>query len=246
MRDYGTVASQFWVRGTGKELRGDPEAQIVALYLMTSPHANMIGVYHLPAIYLAHETGLSQEAALEALGRLAQKDFCTYADEWVCVHNFAANQLGAELKAEDKRVKGVINELSKVPAGACRDSFVSRYQGPYNLPKSPIEAPSKPLPSQNKNRTRTEKGEVASPFLLPSWIPRESWDGYVAMRVKGKKPMTDRARDLVIAELEKLRGQGHDVGKVLDRSTVKNWTDVYPLKPGESSNDDPYGLKGAL
>lgn len=164
MRDYGTVSPQFWVRGTGKELRGDTEAQVVALYLMTSPHANMIGVYHLPVMYLAHETGLTQEGALKALQRLAGHDFCTYDDEWVCVHNFAANQIGEELKPEDKRVKGVINELSKVPAGKCRQTFVDRYQGPYHLPASPSEAPSEPLRSQN----RTDQKQKQSPSAAKS------------------------------------------------------------------------------
>lgn len=248
MRDYGTVASQFWVRGTGKELRGDLEAQVVALYLMTSPHANMIGVFHLPVMYLAHETGLSEQGAIEALQRLAGKDFCTYEDEWVCVHNFAANQIGEELKAEDKRVKGVINELAKVPKGSCRDAFVSRYQVPFHLPGSPLEAPSKPLRSQKQKQKQEQIRDGASPFVLPDWIPSDSWDGYVEMRGKVRKPMTDRARAMVVAELARLRDGGQDVGKVLDQSTLKNWTDVYEVKGKQAlpANDDPYGLKGAL
>ena len=48
MRDYGKVSPGFWIGETGKALRGDMEAQIVALYLMTSPHATMTGVYHCP------------------------------------------------------------------------------------------------------------------------------------------------------------------------------------------------------
>ena len=40
VRDYGKVSPQFWVGKTGKRLRGDMEAQIVALYLMTSPRTN--------------------------------------------------------------------------------------------------------------------------------------------------------------------------------------------------------------
>jgi hypothetical protein len=254
LRDYGTVASQFWVRGTGKELRGDAEAQLVALYLMTSPHANMIGVYYCPADYIAKETGMTLEGASEALQRLSEKDFCTYQDEWVCVHNFAANQIGESLKAEDKRVKGVMNELEKVPSGACRDAFLARYTDRYHLPTSEQEAPSKPLSddekplrSQKQKQKQEQKEDGASPFVLPDWISPEAWDGYVAMRAKARKPMTDRARSLVIKELEKLRSEGHDVGAVLDQSTLKNWTDVYPVKgKAPSPGDDPYGLRTAL
>jgi len=62
MRDYGTISPQFWLGKTGKALRGKPEAQLVALYLMTSPHATAIGIYHCPVLYMAHETGLPFEA----------------------------------------------------------------------------------------------------------------------------------------------------------------------------------------
>ena len=163
MRDYGTVASQFWVRGTGKELRGDMEAQLVALYLMTSPHANMIGVFHLPVMYLAHETGLSIDAAHGALERLSAKDFCTYEaeSEWIFVHRFAANQIGEELKEGDKRIKGVLNEIAKVPGGRCLQAFVKLYATPFHLGISPSEAPSKPLRSQNRSEQKQKQSPSA-------------------------------------------------------------------------------------
>jgi hypothetical protein len=249
LRDYGTVASQFWVRGTGKELRGDAEAQIVALYLMTSPHANMIGVYHLPVTYLAHETGLSIEGATKALERLAQKDFCTYDDEWVCVHNFAANQIGEELKPEDKRVKGIMNELAKVPSGVCREKFISRYQGPYHLPISPIEAPSKPLRSQKQNRTETETEPL--PGFDEFW---DVWPKTFRKESKGEcrkawvKVKAEPERDRVIAHVKRLKASANwvkDNGQFVPAPLVylnqRRWDGA-----DAAVNDDPYGLKTAL
>ncbi|ENG6564474.1 hypothetical protein ABU498_004766 [Escherichia coli] len=56
MRDYAKVSPRFWLGETGRELRkAGAEAQVVAFYLMTSPHANMLGLYYLPVLYLAHE-----------------------------------------------------------------------------------------------------------------------------------------------------------------------------------------------
>ncbi|MCJ2205071.1 hypothetical protein K9T61_05110 [Escherichia coli] len=44
MRDYAKVSPRFWLGETGRELRkAGAEAQVVAFYLMTSPHANMLG-----------------------------------------------------------------------------------------------------------------------------------------------------------------------------------------------------------
>lgn len=87
-----------------------------------------------------------------------------------------------------------------------------------------------------ETETETETEVARKPrFVLPDWIPAEAWKGYEDMRVRIKKPMTDRARKLVIKELEKLRDVGHDPAAVLDRSTVKGWTDVYPLKDGATA-----------
>lgn len=65
---------------------------------------------------------------------------------------------------------------------------------------------------------------------LPEWLPLIPWQGYVDMRKKQRKPLTERAMELRIADLAKLREEGQDVGAVLDQSTANGWTDVYPLK----------------
>ncbi|EAA8947744.1 hypothetical protein B6440_24925, partial [Salmonella enterica] len=79
MRDYATVSPQFWLGETGRKLRKEgAEVQVVAFYLMTSPHANMLGLYYLPILYLAHETGLDMEGAWKGLQRAISVDFCSY------------------------------------------------------------------------------------------------------------------------------------------------------------------------
>ena len=168
MRDYGKVSPQFWIGKTGKAMRGNAEAQVLALYLMTSPHANMIGVYHCPIAYMAHETGLTIEGASKALRSLIEADFCTFDadDEYVFVHQFAMHQVGESLLPSDKRCKGVENELAKIPKNQCWQSFRARYAEPYNLPQlventSPFEAPPRPLASQKQKQK--QKQNIAAP-----------------------------------------------------------------------------------
>lgn len=196
MRDYGKVSPQFWIGRTGKSLRGNAEAQVLALYLMTSPHANMIGVYHCPIAYMAHETGLTIEGASKALQSLIEADFCTFdvVDEYVFVHQFAMHQVGESLAASDKRCKGVENELAKVPKNQCWQAFRARYAVPYNLPippqnTSPFEAPSKPLASQKQEQKQKQEQNPsdASPSAKPpadasrgtrlpkDWVLPEDW-----------------------------------------------------------------------
>lgn len=252
MRDYGTVASQFWVRGTGKELRGDMEAQLVALYLMTSPHANMIGVFHLPVMYLAHETGLSIDAASAALDRLAAKDFCTYEPlaEWICVHRFAANQIGEELKEGDNRIKGVLNEIAKVPDGPCLQAFVSRYAAPFHLGLSPSEAPSKPLRSQKQNRTETET-EALPGFdrfwsVWPKTFRKEAKSECRKAWVKAK---AEADTERVVAHVERLKASPNwlkDNGQFVPAPLVYINQRRWDGAEDAAVNDDPYGLRSAL
>lgn len=163
MRDYGKVSPQFWTGKTGKALRGNHEAQLLALYLMTSPHANMIGVYHCPIAYMAHETGLTIEGASLALQCLIDADFCTFDedDEYVFVHQFARHQIGETLTATDKRCKGVKNALSRVPKNQCWQAFVAHYAIAFLLPvegekASPPKAPSKPPASQKQKQKQKQ------------------------------------------------------------------------------------------
>lgn len=68
------------------------------------------------------------------------------------------------------------------------------------------------------------------PFVLPDWVPAPQWAAFDAMRQTIKKPMTDYAKALVVAELQTLADDGYPPGAVLDQSTRNNWQDVYKIK----------------
>jgi hypothetical protein len=156
MRDYAKVGPQFWIGKTGKQMRGHAEAQIVAMYLMTSPHAEMTGVFYCPLMYIAHETGMSLEGALKGLQRLISIDFCTFDEDsdTVFIHEMAKYQIGVELKVNDNQVKSVKKSFSAMK-GIIRSAFFEKYKIAFHLPTlSPSEGPSKP-------RARTGIGEGA-------------------------------------------------------------------------------------
>lgn len=66
---------------------------------------------------------------------------------------------------------------------------------------------------------------------LPDWIDAEAWSGFVEMRRKIRKPMTERAARLTVRDLEKLKAAGQDPNAVLDQSTKRCWQGVFPLEP---------------
>lgn len=84
-------------------------------------------------------------------------------------------------------------------------------------------------------------------FDLPDWVNGEAWDGYVAMRKKIGKPMTDRAKALAVGKLEAFRDEGYDPAKVLDQSTAASWQGLFAVKGDYDggNNNQRGGYSGA-
>ncbi len=85
-------------------------------------------------------------------------------------------------------------------------------------------------PSQVKGKV---KAEVKVIYILPEWINNETWNDFLEMRTKMRKPPTEKAKGLLIKDLEKLKNEGHDPNEVLNQSIMRNYTGVFPLKGGE-------------
>jgi len=136
MREYARVYSSFWTGQTGKKLRScGYESRIIALYVLTSPHANMIGLYYLPIPYISYETAISEEGASKALRSLGTIGFCFYDDEseFVWVPEMARYQIGKQLKPNDKQVKGIINLYNSLQNNPFLPEFYDQYKDAFHL-----------------------------------------------------------------------------------------------------------------
>ncbi len=102
----------------------------------------------------------------------------------------------------------------------------------------PLDEPS---PPEGKGRGKEEEEEgkrkktaTASLVEIPDWIPAKPWADFIRMRTEKKKAPTERAVELLIAELAKLRQAGQDLTAVLDKSTRSGWLDVFAIKPQQA------------
>lgn len=231
MRDYSVVSPRFWIGATGKELRGNAHAQVLALYLMTSPHANMIGVFHCPLIYMAHETGLGMEGASKALQSLIEAKFCTYEEssETVFVHRMAAFQIGDHLSEQDKRCKGVEREWNNIPSRHLQQAFFAIYSVAFHLPKQSkkargTEAPSKPPRSQEQEQDQEQDQDTPQP---PTGAFEAFWECW---------PKNDRKQDKAKCS-EKWKRYGLDavaeaiVADVTAKKHSQKWRDGFIEAP---------------
>lgn len=164
---YGTLFDRFWDGPTGRELqvRGK-DAVILAAYLLSNRYANMIGLYELPIVTIAHHLpvlgagmGVRTRAIRKGRDALAEVDFA-YVDEgtsFVWVKEMARIRMqlepGEALARDDNRVHAINKLYASLKPNPFLGPFFSRYAKDLKLTaRSHVnqEAPSKGLPSPSE------------------------------------------------------------------------------------------------
>lgn len=83
--------------------------------------------------------------------------------------------------------------------------------------------------------TVEKKAKAAvAPLALPGWLPAGAWGRFLEARIAMRAKATPHAQNLLIAELDRLRSQGHDPTAVLDQSVARAWRGLFPLKPDDA------------
>jgi hypothetical protein len=228
---------------------------------MTTSHSNMIGVFHCPIIYISHDTGIPLEGASKALARLCEVSFCEYdtPSEVVFVYRMALFQIGASLKADDNRVKGVRKEVEKIAQPHIRARFLDVYGDAFSISdmkglKRGSKAPPKPRAGTragDRAGTRTKSASADARF-------DEFWSVYpnkVARKVclaKWKTRELDAQADAIIENVKaRIAGDGKWLeGFVPNPETFLNqerWLDpVQGRRSAASADEPPDFLRGAI
>ena len=94
---------------------------------------------------------------------------------------------------------------------------------------NPSATQAEPIREDKRREEKTGGKPPATPEL-PPWVDAQAWGDFVAMRKAIRKPMTDAAKRLAVAELAKLRDQGEDPTEVMRQSTFRSWQGLFPVK----------------
>ena len=108
---YTRVESRFWQ--DEKMINVSCEARYLMLYLLTSPHRNVLGFYFLPEPYACFDLGWTQERFKERLGELLQNGLVKYDEtaHVVLITNF----LKHNPLENHNQVKSAIQKLDEIP-----------------------------------------------------------------------------------------------------------------------------------
>lgn len=234
MRDYGRIACAFW---QDKKVRGLPEdGRTMLLYLLTCPHANLIGCFRLPDAYAADDLQWEPSRVRTALAILASYGMVVRDDDnWLVIQNYVkwnrfenGNVARAAEKAFDQVPAG---EIQAACAKAVQEfgTFVSegfaqkletvleRYSNRSDtvlktVPRNPSHIPD-PEPIQNQSLPGTRTRTKVAPTLPGSDAPPKSgqaWEAYAgAYRERyGVDPVRNQRSNILLCQLVDRLGAG--------------------------------------
>ena len=147
-------------------------------------------------------------------------------------------------KIEDIKITVEDIDLSNNSQNQQVDKATSGFQE-TNALKEYIKCLKKEIEMLKKERKKeTNYDKIINSMVEDEEIKNSIYE-FIKMRNLIKKPMTDRALTMLINKLEKLSSDKDIQIKILERSILKNWTDIYELKGDnndgyirECSNDD--------
>lgn len=117
--------------------------------------------------------------------------------------------------ADAKEKFNEINENLRNPSAR------SRVSDKHSAARSPLS---------NHRREEKRREEIQGSAFQPPAMVEKVWPDFEEHRKKLRKPMTDKARVLIVKKLESLQNQGHDPIAVLEQSIRQGWQDVFPLR----------------
>lgn len=108
---YVHIKSRFWM---DEKVRGwSDDAKLLALYLLTSPHNNVLGCYVLPELYACADLGWERKRFAKAFARLVEDDFVKVDPKTDLV--LIVNYLRHNPIDNGNRAEGAIKVLAELP-----------------------------------------------------------------------------------------------------------------------------------
>jgi len=108
---YGAVHTQIWQSRDFRALTA--EAKMLFLYLLTSPHANLTGLYLLPMAYAQDDLGWDAATLERAMGVLIEREMAKYDAATRVV--WVAKYLKFNPINNQKQATGAVNAVKNLP-----------------------------------------------------------------------------------------------------------------------------------
>jgi hypothetical protein len=160
MREYGKVNTAFWESQTTRSMSED--GRFLSLYLLTSPHSTIAGVFRLPDGYICEDLQWSAERVSKGFAELLSKGFANRCEMtkwvWICKHfEFNPPENPNQRKSAAKIAALIPDECDWKP------EFISDCGDFLGLKSEPLTNPSEtvkqPFLNQKQEQEQEQKQE---------------------------------------------------------------------------------------
>lgn len=156
MRDYGKVHATFWSSQTTRDLSDD--GRLLALYLLTSPHSTIAGVFRLPDGYVCDDLQWSAERVREGFAELFRNGFANRCEttKWV----FVVQHLKWNAPDNPNQRKAAAKVALSIPdACAWKAQFMRVCGESLGIDPADFENPSETVPEPFANQKQEQEQE---------------------------------------------------------------------------------------
>lgn len=164
MRDYGKVHTSFWTSNTIHSLSED--GRWLAMYLLTSPHNTIAGVFRLPDGYVCEDMKWTPERVAKGFAELFEKGFANRCETskwvWVCKHlEWNAPENPNQRKSARKIA------LSIPDVTSWKAEYIRVCAGILEMPMAfdgnPSRTVGEPFPNQEQEQEQKQEQKLTTP-----------------------------------------------------------------------------------
>ena len=159
MRDYGRVHVSFWSSETIRSMSED--GRVLALYLLTSPHATLAGIFRLPDGYVCEDLQWTPERVSIAFSETLSKRFANSCETtkwgWVTKH------LEWNPPENPNQRKAAAKLASQIPSNCSWGAdFTANYARTIGITVNPCETVPKPFLNQEQEQEQEQNTNTMS------------------------------------------------------------------------------------
>jgi hypothetical protein len=219
---YGKVHSKFW---TDRKVRAMSEpAKVLALYLLTGPHRNLLGAMRVPDGYIGADLGWTEKRTAEARGELAKCGFVVCGqDGWI----FIVNQLRYDPLQNRNQAVAAWNIFDEIDDEAIRPVAAARlldalepFKEAFDIQKAALKA----LLERYRNPIETPSEPLPTPVPAPAPLPAPAPEPDICALAVGL--WNDLAQDTGLPSVQVLSDErrGHLRKRLVDCGGIDGWS----------------------
>lgn len=198
MRLYGSIHTKFWANPDIQKI--SDQAKLLAAYLLSSSHTNMLGCFRVPMGYIAEDLKWDFFAVTKAFAELTAINYLTYDAEnsWVFIHQFLKYN-PIENPNQGRHITKLFNETPKNLSFILQliEALLNHSEFLQEEFINSLETLSQPLLNQDQNQDQCQKQnqELIMSGKPDDTHPKDS--SFEKVKNKSIKALKSQAREVL-------------------------------------------------